>query len=195
MGLTQKNAIFLDRDGVLIEDKNLITCIEEIIVFPEVPKALKILHELGYLLIVVSNQTVVSRGLLSEKEVITLQDYITEKVQELGGAKLDGFYFCPHHPKASLVEYKQNCQCRKPRSGMLLQAANEWGIDFSQSYMIGDRITDIIAGKNVGCKTILVETGRHTDQVIEVPDVIDVSTLPDYRCKNLREAVDWIQIQ
>ena len=142
-----KKAVFLDRDGVIIVDANLITRIGQIKVIEGVPEAMTRLKLAGFLLIIISNQPVVARGLISEEEVKALNNEIENIILKFGGPQFDGFYFCPHHPNANLENYRILCDCRKPAPGMLLKAASEKGIDVKRSFMVGDRITDIIAGK------------------------------------------------
>src|ERR1041385_3505620 len=117
-----RRAVFLDRDGVLIEDVNLLTRREQIRILPGVPEALERLKQSGFSLIVVSNQTVVARGLASEDEVRESNDSLQKLLIQTGGPSLDGWYFCPHHPNATLTAYRQICDCRKPRPGLFLHA-------------------------------------------------------------------------
>ena len=185
-------AVFLDRDGVLIEDVHLLTRSEGIRVLEGVPQALRDLQEAGYLLIVVSNQTVVARGLVTEQEVCTINSEIERLLEQSVGPPLDGFYFCPHHPKATLPAYRIACECRKPRPGLLVQAAGEHDVNLPASFAVGDRITDIIAGARAGCRTVLVQTGKHLDPPIETTEPLDESVVPDYVCGDLRAAAEWI---
>jgi len=185
-------AVFLDRDGVLIEDVHLLTRSDKIRILEGVPQALKKLKESGYLLIVVSNQTVISRGLMTEQEVKALQTQVERKLEESGAPPIGGFYFCPHHPNATILFYRKDCDCRKPRPGLLLHAAREFDIDLPGSFIVGDRITDIIAGARAGCRTILVQTGAHLAPPIETSSPLDTTISPDYICANLDEALRWI---
>jgi D-glycero-D-manno-heptose 1,7-bisphosphate phosphatase len=185
-------AIFLDRDGVIVVDAHLITRAEQISLIPGVPGALNKLNRAGFLLIVVSNQPVVARGLLSEEGVVALNDEIDRRIVKSGGRAFDGFYFCPHHPNATLPQYRQACACRKPRPGLIVQAAKDHMIDLSMSFMVGDRVSDIIAGQRAGCRTILVHSGQHAEAPIESPDAIDEATQPDVVCADLAAAADWI---
>lgn len=188
-----RRAVFLDRDGVLIEDVHLLTHAADIRVTHGVPKALCQLKETGFALIVVSNQTVVSRGLITESEMRALQATVEQTLIQLGAPPLDGFYYCPHHPNATLAAYRVDCQCRKPRPGLLLRAAEDHDIiDLSKSFMVGDRLTDVLAGAKAGCRTVLVQTGAHLHPRIETPDVIDGSYAPDHICSDLFEAAEWI---
>jgi D-glycero-D-manno-heptose 1,7-bisphosphate phosphatase len=141
---------------------------------------------------VISNQTVVARGLVTEQEVCVINAEMERLLEQAGGPHLDGFYFCPHHPNATLPAYRIACQCRKPRPGLLLQAAHEHNLDLSASFAVGDRITDIIAGARAGCRTVLVQTGAHLAPPIETNEPLDPSTQPDYTCADLAEAARWI---
>lgn len=187
-----KPAVLLDRDGVLIEDVHLLSQPGDIRIPAGVPQALQQLKEEGFLLIVISNQTVVARGLLSEEGVRGLQAQVECRLTEEGAPPLDGFYFCPHHPNATLPSYRVACECRKPRPGLLLRAAREKDIDLSASFVIGDRLTDIMAGARAGCRTVLVETGAHVAPFIETSEPIDITISPDYICRNLAEAARWV---
>jgi len=185
-------AIFLDRDGVLVEDVDLLTKADQIHILEGVANSLRALHLDGFLLVVVSNQPVVARGLISEDEVIALQREVERRLMQVNGITLDGFYFCPHHPNATLAAYRQDCACRKPKPGMLIQAAKELRIDLRESFMVGDRITDIVAGAHAGCRTILVQTGKHLAPPIQTIQPIDFSIHPDYTCQSLAGAACWI---
>ena len=187
-----KAAVFLDRDGVLVEDVHLLSKPADIRVSDAVPEALVQLRDAGVLLIVVSNQTVVARGILAESAMKSLHREIEVTLQEKGAPALDDFFYCPHHPQATVTAYRADCDCRKPRPGLLLRAAVEHDVDLARSFMIGDRMTDIIAGASAGCRTVLVETGQHLAPLIETSDSIDDSILPDHTCASLAEATRWI---
>jgi D-glycero-D-manno-heptose 1,7-bisphosphate phosphatase len=190
-----KPAVFFDRDGVLIEDVHLLTRPEQLVLLPGVPEALQRLAAAGFTLFVVSNQPVVARGLATEAEVESVHTELQRRIMAAGGPPVTQYYFCPHHPNATLPQYRVACDCRKPRPGMLLQAAREHALDLQASYMVGDRITDIIAGARAGCRTALVQTGEHEAAPIESPDGIDASVQPDYVCANLAGAAEWIAKQ
>jgi len=186
-----KKAIFLDRDGVLIEDIGLLTSISQIRLADYAVEALRNLAGKEYLLIVVSNQPVIARGLATPKDVEQINQHLGNLFLEQGGRRIDAFYYCPHHPNADLTEYRINCQCRKPKAGMLLAAATAFDIELHASHMVGDRISDIIAGQSVGCSTYLLTTGKHLDPPI-VSDAIDLSIKPDHVCTSLLSAVKLI---
>jgi len=158
-------AVFLDRDGVLNElkynEQELLWdspySLEDFHWLPGVPEAIHHINQLGLKTIVVSNQPGVAKGKcpLAFLEMLTKQ--ITIDLKEIG-AWLDGIYYCLHHPDGSVLEYRMDCDCRKPKSGLLIKASQEHNIDLSASYMIGDRFIDIQAGQAVGCKSIFVES-------------------------------------
>jgi len=184
-------AVFLDRDGVLIKDMDLLVRPDQIRILPGVAEAITLLKSAGFALLVVSNQPVVARGLVDESEVRALQREVEARLALEGAGPLDGFYFCPHHPKATLPAYRQVCDCRKPRAGLLHRAAAEHGIDLPASFMVGDRPTDIQAGWGAGCRTIWVETGRHLDPPIESSESLPPPR-PDHVCADLLHAARWI---
>lgn len=188
-----KAAVFLDRDGVLVEDVDLLVQREDVRLLEGVPNALNLLKQAGFSLVVVSNQTVVARGLATEDQVCELNNHLQQMIEQAGGPRLDGWYFCPHHPKANVPAYRTDCECRKPRPGMLLRAVRELDLDLSASFMVGDRITDIIAGASAGCRTILVQTGKHLEQPIETTMPLDTSIRPNFVCADLPIAARWIQ--
>lgn len=190
--MNKKKAVFLDRDGVIIKDVHLLTRPSELFILKGVPESLASLKAKNYLLLVVTNQPVVARGLIDEEQVRKTNDALASLIRKQSGPALDDFYYCPHHPNATLERYRKICDCRKPNPGMLLEAAKEWNIDLNRSFMIGDRITDIIAGSKAGCKTVLVETGAHLAPPIETVGPLDLSIKPDYTCADLTGAAKWI---
>ncbi len=160
----KQKAIFLDRDGTINKYIGFLTKAEQFELIPGVAEAVKTINKSGYLAIVVTNQPVIARGDCTWEELQTIHDKMET---ELGGAGafLDAIYICPHHPdkgfEGERQEYKKDCDCRKPKPGLFLQASKEFNIDLSQSYMIGDSEGDIIAGDNSGCKSsFLVKDGK-----------------------------------
>lgn len=177
-GLAAKKAVFLDRDGVInrkAPEGQYITAWEQIEFLPGVSEALRDLKLAGYLLIVVTNQSAVSRNELSVDVLESIhQRMIRHLAQE--GVAIDAIYYCPHDRNA-------NCECRKPMPKMLLQAAEVYGIDLMQSWMIGDKATDIEAGRAAGCRTISLQSAR-----------FGVASPPasDFNTGSIREAARWI---
>ncbi len=184
-------AVFLDRDGVLVEDRGLILDQDDVVIRPGVPGSLANLRDAGYALVVVTNQTVIARGLASEHEVSALNRRVSELIHSAGGPCLDAWYVCPHHPRATLQAYRLSCTCRKPRPGLLVRAAAELAIDLPSSYLVGDRPSDIAAGHEAGCTTILVTSSASADPPIESSGPWQVP-VPDCACSCLAEAASWI---
>lgn len=140
-----RQAVLLDRDGVINLDYGYVGSVERFELLPKVPWALRTLKELGFLTVVVTNQSGIARGLYSEADYHA----VTAKMQSLlaaEGAKLDGIYYCPHHPEAQLEAYRLDCPCRKPKPGMLLKAQDELDLDLRHSIMVGDHLSDLRAG-------------------------------------------------
>lgn len=155
----KQRAIFLDRDGTINKYVGFLRNIDELELIDGVAEAIRLINESGYLAIVVTNQPVIARGEVTENEL----DAIHNKMETLLGAEgayLDGIYYCPHHPhkgyEGEVPELKIDCDCRKPKPGMLLKAAQDFNIDLSQSWMIGDGENDVKAGQNAGCRTALI---------------------------------------
>lgn len=159
--LQKQKAIFLDRDGTINRYVGFLTTPEDFELLPGVAEAIRKINKSGYLCIVVSNQPVIARGECTFEELQVIHDKM-ETLLGKEGVFVDAIYYCPHHPdkgfEGERPEYKIDCACRKPKPGLLLQAAKDWNIDLSQSYMIGDSERDVEAGKNAGCKqAILIE--------------------------------------
>jgi D-glycero-D-manno-heptose 1,7-bisphosphate phosphatase len=156
-------AIFIDRDGVLNNSDNHehVYKEEDLIFYPDVVDALTELSATDYKLFIVTNQAGIGQGLYSEDEFLKFQELFVNKLEELSQHKIaiEKTYYCPHDPADGQGEYKIECECRKPNSGMLKQASKEFNIDLKNSYMIGDRYTDVLAGAGAGCTTILLRTG------------------------------------
>jgi D-glycero-D-manno-heptose 1,7-bisphosphate phosphatase len=179
----RNRAIFIDKDGTLIQDVPYNVDPAMIQLLPGVKETLAQLKRDRFLLILVSNQSGVARGFFDEA---ALDRVVTQITHLLEGVQLDGFYFCPHHPEGKIEKYAINCLCRKPEPGMLLSAAAEYGIDLGKSWMIGDILNDIEAGKRAGCKTILLDTGNETEWLVN-----DLRQ-PDFLVHSWQEAGDAI---
>lgn len=187
-----RKAVFLDRDGVLVEDVDLLTRGDQLRLLTGVPSALSALRNAGFALVVVSNQPVVARGLVTEQEIEMIHAELDRLLLAAGGPAMDRYYFCPHHPKGTLPAYRLDCECRKPKPGLLLRAARELNLDLQRSFLVGDRITDIIAGVKAGCRTVLVQTGKHLEKPIETSEPLDTTISPEHICADLPAAVEWI---
>lgn len=152
-------AIFMDRDGTLNIDHGYVHTWEEWNWIDGAKEAVKIVNEMGYRLVVVTNQSGIARKLYDHEEVIQLHRRVIEDLKQ-DGLTIDSFYWCPHHEDITGV-----CTCRKPDSGLLERAAAELNIDLSQSWMIGDKASDVRAGQSAGCRSLLVETGYGRQEV------------------------------
>lgn len=177
-------AVFLDRDGVLNQDPpHYAHRLDQLALIPRSDQAVKLLKDNGFLVIVISNQSGVARGYYTENEVSTFNLALLSEIEKTGG-EIDALYYCPHHPDAKIEEYKMECNCRKPKPGMLLQAAKEHNIDLCNSYVVGDKLSDIEAGKNAGCLPILVLTGHGTDEKLKMKGDICLIAVDLYEAVN-----------
>ncbi len=187
-----RRAVFLDRDGVLIEEDGYLVDAAAMRLLPGLAAALGRLDRAGFELAVVTNQPIVARGLVTEEDVDGLHGRLAALVVREGGPELRHFYVCPHHPRGDVARYRIECDCRKPRPGLLLRAASELDVELAHSFMVGDRISDVAAGARAGCATVLVRTGAHLERPIESPDPPEPGLQADHECENLPEAADWI---
>jgi D-glycero-D-manno-heptose 1,7-bisphosphate phosphatase len=151
-------AVFLDRDGTLLEEAGYLDRIERLAFFPYTIDAIRLLNRGGFAVVVITNQSGVGRGMYDEEFVGRVHRAVDARVAE-GGGRIDGFYYCPHHPTAEIEEYRRDCDCRKPGPGMLRQAARDLDLDLSRSFAVGDKWTDVEAGNAAGGKGLLVRTG------------------------------------
>lgn len=154
-----KNAVFLDRDGTIIEDVNYLSDLRDITWIKGAKEAIKALNEAGYKVIVVTNQSGIARGLLDESLLQKVHQTINDNLRQIE-ARIDGFYYCPHHPDIGSAQYKKICSCRKPEPGLIYQASQDLDIDLERSFLIGDNLRDIEAGLRAGLASILVLTGK-----------------------------------
>jgi len=181
-----KKAFFLDRDGVITEDPpHYAHRIDQLKIVSGSAEAIHMLNDKKIKVIVISNQSGIARGMYSEEKTFIFNKALQSELNKKN-ARIDGFYHCPHHPQAKIDKYKKICNCRKPEPGMILQAASEHDIKLSDSFMIGDRKSDIVAGKKAGCKTVLVLTGVGAQQKSKY------EFEPDFTYSNLFEAVSNI---
>lgn len=162
--------IFLDRDGVLNVDKRYVHKIEDLEILPGVIEGLKGLSDLGYKFIVVTNQAGIARGYYGEEHARLFNEELARRLEE-HGIEIEKFYLCPHHP-----EFTGDCECRKPKPTLALQAASEFGFEIKDSIFIGDKDSDIEFGKNCGGRTILVTNGQYQNEMVA-----------DFQVNNLEE--------
>jgi D-glycero-D-manno-heptose 1,7-bisphosphate phosphatase len=155
-----KRAVFLDRDGVITpEPPQYAYKISQLAFIPKAADAIRLLNENGFLVVIVSNQAGIAYGYYREEDAELFNKAMVERLAQ-EDARIDAVYYCPHHAEAKVERYRRDCDCRKPEPGMLKRAEKELEIDMKQSFMIGDKQSDIEAGQRAGCKTIMVETGR-----------------------------------
>ena len=155
---------FLDRDGVIIQEPpHYIYRPDQLHFIPGSIEAIKLLNENDFLVVIVTNQAGVAYGHYSENDVLVFHKLMKRKLEKKN-AKIDAIYYCPHHPESKIEKYRVDCNCRKPKSGMLQKAEKDLNIDFKKSFMVGDKISDIEAGRSVGCKTVMVLTGHGREE-------------------------------
>nr|WP_320048361.1 D-glycero-beta-D-manno-heptose 1,7-bisphosphate 7-phosphatase [uncultured Desulfuromonas sp.] len=182
---TKKPAVFLDRDGTINVERDYLYRTEDFCFIDGADTAIRRLNDAGFLIVVVTNQSGIARGYYREEDVEILHRYLSQQLAEIG-AHVDGYYFCPHHPESGHAPYVQECDCRKGKPGMLLQAAADLEIDLSRSWMVGDKKADVDAGLAAGCRPILVCTGHGESQ----REKVDTTQVPV--CADLDEAVGLI---
>lgn len=184
--MKSNKAIFLDRDGTINEDPGYLGNPEQVVLLPTVGEALYTLkNQLNFLLIVVSNQSGVARGLITEEDVRRVNHRINELLSAYN-VNIDEFYYCTTHPE---FNSEDECLCRKPSPKMILDAAKKFDIDISKSYLIGDNVSDIECAYNVGCKSILVKTGYGLESI----NVLQKQNkFPSFVAENLMDATNFI---
>jgi D-glycero-D-manno-heptose 1,7-bisphosphate phosphatase len=181
-----KAAVFLDRDGTVIEEVGYLNRLDRISFFPWSVDAIRALNQAGLLVVIVTNQAGVARGYFDEELVRQTHAVMDQRVRE-GGARIDAYYYCPHHPDATVEVYRATCDCRKPKPGMIHRAAAELGIDVARSFVVGDRWLDVRMGQAAGAAAILVRTGYGLEEEAQ-PDGISADLVAD----NLMDAAAWI---
>ncbi len=187
--MKKRRAVFLDRDGTINEQMGYINHIDRFHLLPGVAEAIKKLNDNTIPVVVVSNQSGLARGYFPESLLTRVHEKMTRQL-DAKGAKIDAIYYCPHHPEAKEAHLRKNCNCRKPKPGLVLKAAEELELDPHQSFVVGDRWSDIKTGVNCGARSILVRTGygRGDEQFIGPQQTVQ----PDFICDDLRAAVEWI---
>lgn len=171
--MTKRRAVFLDRDGTINVEKEYLHRAEEFVFIPGAPEAIRLLKDAGFLVIVVTNQSGVGRGYFDEEAVHRLHRFMDGELARFGTA-VDGYYLCPHHPMHGIGAYRRECGCRKPLPGMLIEAAGDFGIDLTASWIVGDKLADVEAGLAAGCRAILVRTGYGEKESVRLPAGVTV---------------------
>ena len=152
-------AVFLDRDGTLTAEADWVTTKADLALLPSAPAAVALLARAGFAVVVATNQSAVARGLVTESELAEIHEHMVYELAREGG-HVDGVYYCPHHPTEGNPPYRRDCECRKPKPGMLLAAARDLGLDLARSWVVGDAGRDLAAGEAVGVPGVLVATGK-----------------------------------
>ncbi|MBM2835392.1 MAG: hypothetical protein HW406_2553 [Candidatus Brocadiaceae bacterium] len=180
--MNKKKAVFLDRDGTIVVHEPYLSSPDQLKLLPNAAEGIHLFKEHGYLAIVVTNQSGVARGLFSEKQLMLIHTKLMNMLKD-EGVELDDIYYCPHHREGIIEQYRVECDCRKPKPKMLLDAAKKHNIDLTQSLMVGDSVEfDMQTGKNAGCTSILIRNGC-TDSTNTAS-----ITMMDYVVKDLLEA-------
>ena len=182
--MTKKPVIFLDRDGVVCKEKSYIRSVDALEIFPYAKASVKIMHDAGFLVIVITNQSGVAKGIIDERDLIIMHEYLKK---ETG---VDEIYYCPHHPpksgEADSLPYIVNCGCRKPKTGMISKALDNFDLDLRNSYFVGDRAGDILTGEKIGAVTVLLESGYGSKN-------LEAEVEPDFVFEDLQEFAEYIQ--
>jgi D-glycero-D-manno-heptose 1,7-bisphosphate phosphatase len=185
----RRRAIFLDRDGTVSEEVGYVNHISRLRLLPRTAEAIRKINESQFLAVLVTNQAGVARGYFKEELVRRVHARLEEMLAE-GRARLDGIYYCPHHPTAGEPPYRRDCNCRKPKPGMIEAAREDLAIDLSRSFMVGDKYSDIVFAHSVGIKGVLVKTGYGLGEI--EGSSADWTEQPDRISEDLSDAVDWI---
>lgn len=178
-------AVFLDKDGTLIEDIPYNVDPDRIAFTPNAIPALQKLHQAGYQLIVITNQAGVARGYFPESALDAVQQRLQDRLNDVG-ISLAGFYYCPHYADGVVEPYAIACDCRKPKPGLLLKAAHDHNVDLTRSWFIGDILNDVEAGRSAHCQTVLINNGNETEWLLSP------SRIPHHTANDLLEAAEVI---
>lgn len=188
--MNQRPAAFLDRDGTMIEEVGYLDRLEQIRLFPWTVDAVRVLNRAGFAVIVVTNQAGVARGFFPESFVDEVHRVLDERLTE-GGARVDRYYYCPHHPDGTVEAYRRACDCRKPRPGLLERAARDFALDMPGSFVVGDKRIDVQLAHAAGASGVLVRTGYAGRDTGGASD----ARPPDATVANLMEAASWMLLR
>ncbi|MXY23796.1 MAG: HAD family hydrolase [Acidobacteria bacterium] len=182
-----KPAVFLDRDGTLNEDVGYLERVDRFELYPWALDAIRLMRRAGYAVVIVTNQVGIARGMQDEAIVETVRELIDSRLRAIG-EQLDGHYYCPHDPNAPVEAYRCVCHCRKPKPGMIEQAARDLDLDVARSVVIGDKWGEVRLARNVGARAILVRTGYgRTQEQMPRPD-LEADAVVD----TLMDATSWL---
>jgi D-glycero-D-manno-heptose 1,7-bisphosphate phosphatase len=182
-----KPAVFLDRDGTLIEDVGYLDRLDRIAFFPWTIDAIRALNRAGLIVVVITNQSGIARGFITEAFVADTHRHLSVRLAA-GGARIDAYYYCPHHPDGAVEAYRRRCDCRKPASGMVDEAVRDLGLDPARSFVVGDKWLDVGLARAVGARGILVRTGTGAAEEARPQPGVSADAIVD----NLAGAVSWI---
>jgi D-glycero-D-manno-heptose 1,7-bisphosphate phosphatase len=183
----QAGAVFLDRDGTIIEEIGYLDRIDRISLYPWSIDAIRALNRAGFRVVLVTNQSGIARGYFTEARLDELHRHLAALLAE-GGAHIDAYYYCPHHPDGSVEAYARECGCRKPGRGLVDRAVDAFGIDPARSFVIGDRWLDVELARAIGARGLLVRTGYGAVEEQGPPDALAADAIVD----NLIGAVGWV---
>lgn len=184
-----KKAVFLDRDGTINIDTGYIDTPERFEFIPGSLTAIRRLKQAGFLIVVITNQAGIAKGIIRQENVAVLNEAFIEMLKA-AGARCDGYYFCPHHPEGVIEKYRQTCSCRKPEPGLILRAVASFGIDLRQSFMVGDKLSDLLAARHAGIRSLLVMTGYGRTELERSPQVCGAAA--SVAVYDLYDAASWI---
>ena len=178
-------AVFVDRDGTLVEERGYLERLVDLRIFPWTGDAVRLLNRAGFAVVVITNQSGVARGMFDEAFVHEVHREIDRRIAP---ARVDGYFYCPHLPEARDERYRSACDCRKPRPGLITRACHELDLDASRSFMVGDRWLDVQCGRAAGVRPILVRTGHGAHEEASIASSVQADAI----LNNLMEAVGWI---
>jgi len=185
----KRPAVFVDRDGTINEQMGYVNHISRFVLLPGTAEAVRLLNRHHYLVIVISNQSGVARGYFPIDLVSAVHEHMSQLLRK-EDATIDAVFFCPHHPRGSVPEFRMTCECRKPRTGLIRQACERFDIDLKNSYVVGDRSTDIELAHRIRVKGILVKTGYGMGEIDYVLPFL--SHRPAHIAEDLLDATRWI---
>jgi len=186
--MKKNRVVFLDRDGTICEEVGYLGSVEQMKLIPRSGEAVRLLNQKGYKVVVITNQAGVARGFFPESALEGLHAEMIRQLREKG-AHLDGIYYCPHHPSDGLPPYRQECNCRKPATGLLERAVADLNLDLLSGYMIGDHFSDVECGQRFGAETVLLLTGHGQEALAKRESW---PRPPSFIAADLYEAVLWV---
>ncbi len=181
-----RSAVFLDRDGTLVEDVGFLDALAKLVLFPWTIDTVRAFNRAGLAVVVITNQSGIARGYFGEEFVQETHRTLSSRLAS-GGARVDAYYYCPHHPDGSVAAYARLCDCRKPARGLVDRAATDLDLDLERSFVVGDKWIDVGLARAAGMRGILVRTGTGAAEIRRLPD-----SSADAIADNLAAAASWI---